>query len=295
MIDIWKNHAWTPMLLKQIPRPFNSEEFLFELKFDGIRAIIFASSKSLYIQSRNQKDITFLFPELQEIKKLVHKNIIFDGEIVLLDGGKPSFSKLQKRMHLKNFAKINSAAKYQPVCFMAFDILYENKDLTSLPLIKRKEYLNKYIDTDYFIKTKIIFSKGIKLFNEVSKLGLEGIVAKKISGKYFINKRTDEFIKIKNIKSEDFLVGGYEEKKNGILSLALGSFIDNNFVYAGKVSISSKTDIYKLIINSKKTKNYFKDFSKKINFIKPVIKIEVNYLEKTKNGLLRHPNYKELK
>ena len=294
MINLWKKRSWGPMLLKRVPEPFDSKEHIFEIKFDGIRAIIFASPKEVYIQSRNKKDITSLFPELQEIKNIVNKNVIFDGEIVLFDKGKSSFSKISERMHLKNDLKINKASLDDPASFICFDILYENKNLTDLPLMKRKEYLNKYPDTDYFIKTKMIEEKGIKLFKEISKLGLEGIVAKKKDGKYYINKRCDEFIKIKNIQDGNYIVGGYEKKKNNILSLAIGEYKNKEFVYAGKVSVGPKTNIYNKVLKQRKTSNPFADFNEDITYIKPLINIEVTFLEKTKNGHLRHPIYKEM-
>lgn len=295
MMDIWKDRNWTPMLLKQISEPFDSDKHFFEIKFDGIRAIIFASPKEVKIQSRNSKDITHLFPELQDIKNLVKKNVIFDGEIVIFDNGKSSFSKIQERMHLKNDLKIKSASVSNAACYVCFDILYENKDLTSFPLIKRKDILSKYLDTDYFIKTKMVERKGIKLFKEISKLGLEGIVAKLKMGKYYINKRCDEFIKIKNIQDGEYLIGGYEKKKNNILSLAIGYYQGKDFLYAGKVSVRPKTKAHEMVLKQKTASNAFKDFDEDIVYIKPVIKIEVSYLEKTKNGHLRHPIYKELK
>lgn len=293
MINIWKDRTWKPMLLKEIDKPFDSEDYIFELKFDGIRALIFVNNNEIKIQSRNKKDLTHLFPELQDLKKIVNKNVIFDGEIVAFNNEKVSFSKLQERLHLKNTNKILNESINNPVTFIAFDILYENKDLTTLPLLKRKDYLNKYKDNDYFIKTKIINKNGINLFKSVKKMKLEGIVAKLKTGKYYINKRTDDFIKIKNIQRDEFIIGGYEEKKNNILSLSIGEYIDNKFHFVGKVSIGKKTSIYNKIKNLKKSKNYFYDFNEDINYVKPTITCHVEYLERTKNNHLRHPIYKD--
>lgn len=293
-MNIYKDKNWSPMLLKEIDKPFNSKDYIYEIKFDGIRAIIFASSKEVKIQSRNKQDLTSLFPELQDIKKIVTKKVVFDGEIVSFEDNKPSFSKIQKRIHLKNQNKIIRVAKDDPITFVGFDILYENKDLTTLPLIKRKEYLDKYEDNDVFIKTKFVNQEGIKLFNSIKKLGLEGIVAKNKSGLYHINKRTDDFIKIKNIQRDEFIIGGYEEKKNSILSLAIGEYINNEFHYVGKVSISKKISIYNLIKKQKKTKNYFCNFNEDIFYIKPTISCHIAYLERTKNNHLRHPIFQDI-
>lgn len=292
-MNIWKNRTWTPMLLKQIPKPFDSKDYYFEVKFDGIRAVIFANPQKVIIQSRNQKDITYLFPELESIKSLVKTNVIFDGEITAGDGSVSSFSQIQKRIHLKNKNLIASSSLNNPVTFMCFDILYENKDITSLPLNKRKLLLDKYNNNDNFLKVKYFSEKGKKVFNEAKKLGLEGIIAKNINSQYFINKRTDDFIKIKIIEHDEFIIGGYEIKKNNILSLAIGEYQEKSLMYVGNVSISPKASIYKKILEAKKSNNPFKDFNKKITYIKPALKCHVQYLSRTSNNHLRHPIYKD--
>jgi ATP-dependent DNA ligase len=295
MKNIWKNRNWTPMLLKEEKTPFNSKDHLFELKYDGIRALIFGNKKELKIQSRHQQDLTLLFPELQEIKKILHTNTIFDGEIISMEQARPSFSKIQTRLHIKNNQKIKLLSKKDPVIFMAFDILYEKKDLTTYPLLKRKEYLKLYPDNDYFIKTKVIENDGIHLFKSVQNLSLEGIVAKSKTGTYHINERTTDFIKIKNIQRDEFYIGGYLEKKNGILSLALGEYMNQKFYYVGKVSIGQKNKKYGQIKKLQSSKNYFVNYSEPIHYVKPTITCQIAYLERTKNNHLRHPIWQEQK
>ncbi len=293
MKDLWENRNFMPMLLKETFKPFDSLEHIFEVKFDGVRAIIFVNKKSIYIQSRNQKDLTYLFPELDSIKNLVNKNVIFDGEIVLLENGKSSFSALQKRLRVKSISKIKKMSSDNPVVFIVFDILYENKDLTCEKLLKRKEYLNKYKDNDFFVKSKYVDNSGVKLFKCVKDMELEGIVAKDKNGLYHINKRTNDFIKIKNKKRDEFLVGGYEVKKNGFLSLALGEYRNSKFYFVGNASVRKSSKMYDIVLKSKKSKNYFYDYDGNIFYIKPTIKCSVEYLEKTANGHLRHPIVKD--
>jgi len=292
-MSIWTNRDFKPMLLKEIDKPFNSKDYIFEIKFDGIRSLIFVNNKEIKIQSRNNKDLTYLFPELESIKKIVNKNVIFDGEIVAFDNNKDSFSKIQERLHIKDKDKIKSASINNPVTFVVFDILYENKDLTNKTLLERKEILNKYNDTDDFMKTKIIDNNGINLFESIKKLDLEGIVAKRKDGKYYINKRTDDFIKIKNKERDEFIIGGYEEKKNGILSISIGEYKDNKLYFVGKVSVHKNYKIYNEIIKLKKGKNLFYDFNEKINYVNPTLTCHVEYLERTKNNHLRHPILKD--
>lgn len=100
-MNLWNKRNFTPMLLNEEFKPFDSDEYLFELKYDGIRALIFADDKEVYIESRNRNNLTMLFPELQKIKDCCDKKTIFDGEIICLEDGKPSFKNVQKRVHLK--------------------------------------------------------------------------------------------------------------------------------------------------------------------------------------------------
>lgn len=288
-MNLWKNRNFTPMLLKEIDKPFNSKKYYYELKYDGYRALIFVNKNEIYIQSRNKNDITFLYPELSNIKKIVNKNVIFDGEIVIFENNKPSFNKISKRSKLKNKNIIKKESINNPVIFIAFDILYENKDLTNLSLIERKKILEKYQDTDFFIKSKVYLNNGIKLYNFVKKNNLEGIVIKDINGLYHINKRTSDFIKVKNIKSDNFFIAGYINNNKYTSSLVLCEKYNNDYIYVGKVLISKKNNIYKKILNIKKCKNYLKIENNDITFIKPILSCKINYLERTKNGHLRHP------
>lgn len=288
-MNLWKNRNFTPMLLKEIDKPFNSKKYYYELKYDGYRALIFVNKNEIYIQSRNKNDITFLYPELSNIKKIINKNVIFDGEIVIFENNKPSFNKISKRSKLKNKNIIKKESINNPVIFIAFDILYENKDLTNLPLIERKKILGKYQDTDFFIKSKVYLNNGIKLYNFIKKNNLEGIVIKDINGLYHINKRTSDFIKVKNIKSDNFFIAGYINNNKYTSSLVLCEKYNNDYIYVGKVLISKKNNIYKKILNIKKCKNYLKIENNDITFIKPILSCKINYLERTKNGHLRHP------
>ena len=166
-----------PMLIAEIPFVF-SNKYLYEIKFDGIRALIYVNKDNINIRTRNNVDVTHLFLELHGIKNIVGRdNCIFDGEIVLFDKDRPSFSSLQKRLRIKNKYRIKEESIDNPVQFVVFDIIYQNKDLTNEILVDRKKILYKYKDTDYFFKSKV-YSNGKKLFASVKKLGLEGIVAK---------------------------------------------------------------------------------------------------------------------
>lgn len=283
-----------PMLLSEEDKPFNSIDYLYEIKFDGIRALIYVENNKIIIKSRNNTILNDIFPELINLKFITKKKCIFDGEIILMDKNKISFDKLKTRMNTKKKDKIEEYKNKLPVTFICFDILYENKDLTSLPLIKRKIILNKFKDNDYFVKSRV-FDNGIKLFNIISKKNLEGIVAKKKDSKYFPGIRTEEWIKIKRLNESDYYICGYLEKEN-VVSLLLGEKRNNKIHFVSKVVLGKKREEYKEIKKCKKINNYLTDFNEEeYIYIKPDLICSITYLEKTKNNHLRHPLFKKLK
>lgn len=274
-----------PMLLREEEKVFQDKEFLYEIKFDGIRALIYVSKNKFKILSRNGNDLTNKYPELKEIQNIVgNHQVIFDGEIIATNEGLPSFSLLQKRNRIK---KVNDKLILEiPVCFVAFDILYDNKNLTCESLLNRKKILEKYNDTNYFIKSKI-YDNGIKLFKLVKKVGLEGIVEKKKNSLYFEGERTFDWIKVKNIKVDHFVVHGYQEKTN-TYSLLLGEYKNSELKYVGKVSVNKKHEIINILQKMKKINNQFVNFDEDGVFVKPIHEVRVHFLERTKLGVLRH-------
>ncbi len=290
-MSLWEHSDFTPMLLGELDQPFNSKDYLYELKFDGLRALIFVSPEKIIIKNRHNKDITYLFPELTVLRNYCLNKVIFDGEIIALDEGKPSFSELQKRFVLKDKKKIDLIAKECPVIFVAFDILYLKQDLINLPLIKRKKILDTFLDNEVFIKSKYLENEGINLFKEVKKMSLEGIVAKEKKGIYEPNNRSNTWLKIKNIKEDTFFIGGYIDNKGGkTISLILGKYQEANLYYVGKVTLGKNTSLYREVIKAKVfTKSPFKDYQEKAHYLKPNITCQVGYLEVTKKGHLRQP------
>ena len=286
---------FSPMLLSEAFKPFTSESYLYELKYDGIRALLFVSPKSFKIMSRNHQDMTLLFPELKEIQSLVSDKVIFDGEIVSFKEHKPSFLELQKRLHIKNSSRIMEMANTHPVVFVCFDILYEKKSLVKKSLIDRKKILSKYKNTSFFFKASI-FDDGIKLFQKVKKLGLEGIVAKKKDSFYEINERTYYWIKMKNLQREEFYILGYSYKESTpFVSLYLGEEKEKNFYFVGKVSVSKKKILDILNKMNKRKKSCFQDFyDSEVIYLSPKYQCNIEFLERSPNGKLRHPVFLNL-
>lgn len=288
-MSLW-NKDIKPMLLGEVREVFDSKEYLYEVKYDGIRVLVFVSKDKVVIRSRYGIDITGLFPEMMVLCKMVKRNVIFDGEIIMLDNNKVSFSKLQKRIHLKNKKTIEFLSKTNPVIFICFDVIYEGKDLINLSLLERKDVLSNYKDNDVFIKSTYVIGDGIKLFEAIKRLEMEGIVAKKINSKYLVNERSDNWLKIKNYKSGDFIILGYINKEEShVISLVLGEHLNKKIVYVGKVILGKKRNLADKILKMKKSKAVVKIKDKDVIYIKPEIKCLIKYLERTENGLLRQP------
>ena len=273
------------MLLREEEKVFQNQDFLYEIKFDGIRALIYVSKNSFKIISRKGNDLTDKYPELREMQKIVGKsNIIFDGEIIATDNGIPSFSYLQKRNRVKKVS--DQLIEEIPVNFVVFDILYDSKDVTNLPLIERKKLLERYSDTSFFIKSKV-YQDGISLFKLVKKVGLEGIVEKKKNSLYFLGERSADWIKVKNIKVDNFFVHGYLEKTN-TFSLLLGEYKHNELEFVGKVSVNKRHELISILCKMKKINNQFVNFDEDGVFVKPIHEVRVRFLERTQSGMLRH-------
>ena len=295
------NKDFIPMLLTEKTEPFNNHEYLFEIKFDGTRTLIYTDPNNIRITNKRGAFLNDTYPELLGIKNMVKTKCIFDGEIILMRDGYPSFKKLQERALLKNPSKIKYMKEHFPVTFICYDILYEGKDLTKLTLLERKKILSKYKDNDFFVKTTYVLKEGISLYEEIKKIGLEGIVAKRIDSKYHVNTRSKEWIKIKNWLDEEFYICGYKEadNKGSLASIILGTLKDNKYYYVGRVTIGKNNPEFKTIKKLKsKTKSYLIDFSHKDEeyiFVKPVLRCTVEFLEKTRLGKLRQPIYKGLR
>ena len=150
-----------------------------------------------------------------------------DGELVVLQDGKPNFYALQKLSLMGNTFRISLSEKSNPVQFVAYDILYYiGKDLTDLPLMERKKYLSEKVTEGYYFSVSRYIEREGKAFFELTKReGLEGIVAKRKDGKYHIGKRTRDWLKIKVMQDEDLLICGYQPDDEGkVKDLILGYF-----------------------------------------------------------------------
>lgn len=284
------NKIVKPMLLGESDTVLENDNYIYEIKFDGIRALIYVIDNNIKIFTRNGKNITNLFPELKVITSSVKKNSILDGEIVCLTNNKPDFFKVQKRIHLKNKDKIEISSKNNPALFICFDILYYDKDITNEPLYKRKDELSKINESDYLLKSKV-FKDGEKLFKSIKRLDLEGIVCKDKFSTYQVTTRSNSWIKVKNYKVESFFVGGYTDGEKDRFSIYLGEKSNGKLRYVGKVFVSKKDKLYEKLKNIKSVNNPFLEFKENINFVKPIQEVKIKYIERNNNNHLREAFY----
>lgn len=286
--------------------PFNSDDYLYEIKWDGYRALAYLDEQTT-ILSRNLLDLTERFPELLHLhNKVSGKPVILDGEIVVLDEGKPSFSKLQSRGKISDILKVKRMSKQIPATFIAFDVLYKDgESIMNQPLELRKKDLERIVEHGSdIIVSQYVYGSGIQFSEAVRRIGLEGVMAKRLDSPYISGKRSNAWRKIRNIRSAEFVIAGWDrgEGQRKLGSLVLVAYDQGQWVYMGKVGTGFTRDeeINLLtILNQVKTDtavfNPVKGEFRAPVWVKPVLVCEVNYTELSPDGRLRHPSYKGLR
>jgi bifunctional non-homologous end joining protein LigD len=282
-----------PMLLTNLEEPFDSEDYLFEFKWDGFRALAYINNNNLFLQSRNKKNLSPYFSELRKISGYIStNNVILDGEICFINPeGISNFSVLQKRL-LKKDNK-NYIEKY-PCVYIVWDILSLNtEDIYKIPLIKRKKLLENVISNKGPLLqiSPYILEKGKDLYEKAKSEKLEGIVAKKLNSVYEF-KRSKEWLKVKIWQYTTVIILGYT---NDSLSLIVGKEeAQNTLIYMGKVKINLESSEKEAILKffpSITIKNSFfsnKIRDKNVKWVEPLIKCRVKYTEITRKNSFRH-------
>jgi bifunctional non-homologous end joining protein LigD len=231
----------TPMAATLVNEAFDDGGWMFEIKWDGVRAIAVCSEQTVLL-SRNRRDITKTYPELDSVhERLVALDAIVDGEIVALSGGRPSFEKLQSRMNLQNEHEIRRAMKNCPVSYIVFDLLYlDGRSLITEPLERRKELLAELVvPSERLQVSHSEQGSGTALFEAARQRNLEGIVGKRRGTPYRPGKRTREWVKIKAIYDADVVVGGWSRgegsRSSSFGALLVGAYADEGLVFLGSV------------------------------------------------------------
>ncbi len=281
-----------PMLATLGSSAFTNQDWLYELKWDGYRAIAEIVKGKVKLYSRNNLNFNTDYPEIVSQLSAINATVILDGEIVAVD------KKGVSRFQLLQSKKKNPGQK---IIYYVFDILYFDKfDLRSATLVKRKEILNKIIIPDQVIRISETFEDGVSLFSSAKKLGFEGIIAKKKTSKYVLG-RSNEWLKIKALNESEFVLGGYtfpQGTRKGFGSILLGEYEKNKLVFRGHVGTGfDDNTISELKIQMDKhatikspfAANPFLERSNVKRWIKPKLVAQVRFSERTKDRILRHP------
>ena len=230
-----------PMLIGASGDAFDSADYIYELKWDGERCIAYLDPKT-GTELRNKRNLKMLskVPELTHLHNQVKARCILDGELIILKNGKSDYFEIQKRSLMSNPFKIELLSKQYPASFIPFDILYyKDRDLTLLPLMERKVYLSKAVgeETARMALSKYIEGQGMAFYTLAKQQDMEGIVAKRKDSFYIEGKRTKDWIKIKNLIDDDFVVCGYIFKDNNMISVVLGQYEHEQLIYKGHVTL----------------------------------------------------------
>ncbi|MFP3598946.1 DNA ligase D [Chryseobacterium sp. SIMBA_029] len=280
------------MLAKLSEKAFDDEDWIFEIKWDGYRAVADLSHKVPLFYSRNGISFLSKFEKVSQDFSLQKHKMILDGEIVAYDeNGKPNFQLLQQIGDNPNLALV----------YQVFDLLWLNGHSTEeIPLLQRKELLKEaLVETDSIKYCDHIPEKGIDFFNQMKKMELEGMIAKKADSLYLENHRSTDWLKIKFTNMEEAIICGFTEprgSREGFGALILGKYIDGKLIYAGHTGTGFNKELLNLLHERLKKiviKNApFETIPKTnmpVTWVQPDLVCEIKYSEITKDGIFRHP------
>ncbi len=299
----WLRDPIEPMLAQSAVKPPDSESYLYEVKWDGIRAMIALDEGEVRIRSRNQNDLTGKFPELLIPDQAFRaSSALFDAEIVCLDDeGMPVFRNVIHRIQQNNKSAVERAVvKYPAVCYI-FDCLYlDGRPIVKEPLVRRREWMEDAIRRDTPYRTSEAVTEGVELFRAASEMGLEGIMAKERNSTYQPGTRSAQWLKIKKRQTAECVIIGYTkgtgDRKTSFGALQLAQLENNTLRYVGKVGTGfdekSKKEIFALLKNIRQAKRPIRE--KPVDeaqtvWIEPRMTCEVQYASITKGGMLREP------
>jgi bifunctional non-homologous end joining protein LigD len=281
-----------PMLATLGEKPFDNPDWFFEVKWDGYRAIATIGDNEITLQSRNGQDFRGKYPAIYEaLKNLGSGPAILDGEIVVVDeSGKSRFELLQ------NYEQSGGNLRYY-----VFDILYLNgRDLTKLPLAKRKSLLETWLPASPIIKlSEHVAGQGKAFFQAAANQNLEGIMAKDSRSRYLPGKRSASWLKLKHLLRQEAVIGGFTAprgSRTGFGSLVLGIYQNGKLMYAGHsgggFDEASLAGLHARLLELKSDASPFAETFKTnapVTWVRPELVCEIQFTEWTSDGRMRHP------
>jgi bifunctional non-homologous end joining protein LigD len=283
-----------PMLATLADEPFTDRDWLYEIKWDGYRAVAFCDKRGARLVSRNQNDLTHQFPELTNLgAQLGAKRAVLDGEVCALDKrGRSSFSLLQQRTSGRS---LQSQSAVIPLVYYAFDLLYlDGYDLRQVDLETRKKLLRGVLSVSEGCRLSESFPDGVALYEAARLQALEGIVAKRRDS-YYVEKRSRDWLKIKSIRRQECVIGGYTDPRGSrqhFGSLVLGLYDDmGGLAPVGQAgtgfTASTQEEIWRRLQKIKTSRSPFHgkvDTNRGVQWTKPELVAEIKFTEWTHKG-----------
>ena len=299
----------SPMLAKTAKGlPGDDADWAYEIKWDGVRAIAYSEPGRIRFESRNHNDITHSYPELKAFNRALSSHrAILDGEIVAFDAdGRPSFGRLQSRMHVSSEAAARRRVKDTPVAYVVFDLLWlDGHSLTDLPYEERRARLRELeLQGPHWQTPDHVTGDGAAVLEASRASGLEGVIAKRLDSPYLPGRRSPCWLKVKNVRREDVVVGGWlpgeGRRRDRIGALLVGVPEDGRLRYAGRVGTGFTDDELAYLAKTlqERPASPFQGDPKPPRgavFVEPTRVAEVEFTEWTSDGVLRHPSYKGLR
>jgi bifunctional non-homologous end joining protein LigD len=292
----------TPMAAQVVKRLPEGNDWLYELKFDGYRALILKDQDRVEIRSRRKKDLTRMYPRVAAAAlRLNARQAVVDGEIVALDAnGRPSFQALQHR---------GSHPAHQ-ITYYAFDLLHlEGDDLTGAALVERQARLPAVLNGSGLLLSQALPGSPQTIVEAVRGLGLEGVIAKRKTSPYVPGERSEDWQKLKLENQQEFVIGGYRAGANGVVdALLIGYYDDTGLRFAGKVRAGMVPHLRREIAktlqplhteqcpfvdlpNSKSDRwggGVTEDGMREMQWVGPKLVAQIRFVEWTAEGRLRH-------
>jgi bifunctional non-homologous end joining protein LigD len=304
-----------PMLAGSGELPRKDEDWAFEVKWDGVRALTYWRPGRLRIESRNLNDITTRYPELRALgRELGAREAILDGEILAFDEhGIPSFERLQRRMHVSGESAVRRLMGETPITYAIFDLLHlDGRDTTELPYRERRELLEQlHLDGPAWRTSTAHVGGGRDFLRATAEHGLEGIIAKRLDSPYRPGQRSPHWLKIKNVNRQELVIGGWlpgKGRRSGSLGALLMGYYEGEgekreLRYAGRVGTGFDDDeLLRLHRELAKRARRSSPFAKRgtqpprdARFVKPQLVAEIEFSHWTKARILRHSSYKGLR
>ena len=298
-----------PMLARTGELPPDDDRWAYEIKWDGVRAIAYVDGGRLRLASRNGRDITPRYPELRELgRALAGREVVLDGEVVAFGpDGRPSFQRLQGRMHLTSEHAVRRLSQSEPVAYIIFDVLWlDGHSLCGLPYTERRVCLHELgLAGPTWQAPANHVGDGAAMLAASRERGLEGIIAKRLDSTYTPGRRSTAWVKVKNVRETDVVVGGWlegEGRRNGRLgALVVGFYEDGELRYAGRVGSgfdeAELSRVGGLLAPLARDDSPFsgRQPPRETHFVQPRLVTRVAYGEWTQARTLRHPVYKGLR